>query len=183
MVTAQQKTAEEFQQDLNQEFANPEETPLTEDALAEFKELPFFRINNDFIVNAKFVRAEGSTPFEMKTTTDRRPIYEKYGEAHFDLEGESFVLTIYQSHKSRDSEQYKNYLFLPFTDATNGEETYGGGRFIDLLIPNDNSILIDFNQAYNPLCAYNKKYSCPIPPTENDIAIRIEAGVQYESDH
>ena len=69
-------------------------------------------------------------------------------------------------------------MFLPFTDLTNGEETYEGGRYIELEIPDKNYIVIDFNKAYNPYCAYNYIYSCPIPPEENDLKIEIKAGVK-----
>ena len=178
-ASAQLKSAEEFQQELNEEFRNPEESPLLAEDLEKFEGLPFFEINNEFIIQAKFLRTEGAEPFEMKTTTDRLPIYEKYGEAHFNINDKPYILSIYQSHKTREMEEYQNYLFLPFTDATNGNETYGGGRFIDLMIPDDNRIVIDFNQAYNPLCSYNHKYSCPIPPKGNGLDIRIEAGVKY----
>ena len=69
-------------------------------------------------------------------------------------------------------------MFLPFTDAGNGDESYGGGRYIELRIPEKDTIIIDFNKAYNPYCAYNHKYSCPIPPIENNIPIEIKAGVK-----
>lgn len=176
---AQNQNAAEFQKKLNEEYANPEETPLLKEDLEKFEGLPFFEINDKFIVTARFIRTAESKPFEMKTTTERLPIYEKYGEAHFEIEGKAYVLSIYQGHKTREMEEYKNHLFLPYTDATNGNESYGGGRFIDLLIPEGNEIIIDFNKSYNPLCAYNHKYSCPIPPQENDLNLRIEAGVKY----
>ena len=78
------------------------------------------------------------------------------------------------------TEKYKNYLFLPFTDLSNDEESYAGGRFIDLEIPEGNEIAIDFNRAYNPYCAYNDKYSCPIPPKENFLNMKILGGVAYK---
>ncbi|MNH33262.1 hypothetical protein D3C86_1572800 [compost metagenome] len=114
----------------------------------------------------------------MPTTTARKPVYEKYGEAHFKLNGKDLVLSIYQSHSLREKAEYKDHLFLPFMDLTNGEESYGGGRFLDLTIPEDDTIVIDFNKAYNPYCAYNHKYSCPIPPKENDMNTEIKAGVK-----
>jgi uncharacterized protein (DUF1684 family) len=75
-------------------------------------------------------------------------------------------------------EEYKNYLFIPFTDATSGTHTYEGGRYIDISIPEitDNKIIIDFNKAYNPYCCYTPGYSCPIPPKENALTIAINAG-------
>ncbi len=78
---------------------------------------------------------------------------------------------------------FENYLFLPFTDLTNGNGTYGGGRYIDLEIPKGDTMVIDFNKSYNPYCAYNGKYSCPIPPKENDLNIAIKAGVKNYSKH
>ncbi len=73
---------------------------------------------------------------------------------------------------------YKNYLFLPFTDLTSGEESYGGGRYIDLETTDifNNKVIIDFNKAYNPYCAYASGYNCPIPPRENDLPVAVKAG-------
>ena len=114
----------------------------------------------------------------MKTTTDRTSKERVFGVIEFELKGERYTLNIYQGEDSLKDEAYKDYLFLPFLDATNGEETYGGGRYIDLRIPDGDTIIIDFNKAYNPLCVYNKKYSCPIVPRENYVSARIEAGVK-----
>jgi len=175
VVTGIQK----FQDELNAEFRNSEETPLTEEDLATFTGLPFYPMDTAFYVVARFERAVDAVPFEMKTTTARKPIYELYGIAYFTIQGKPFQLQIYQNHKLRETEEYKDYLFLPFTDLTSGDESYPGGRFIDLKIPKGDTIIIDFNKAYNPLCAYNHKYSCPIPPAENFLDVAITAGVKY----
>jgi len=172
-----QKEILDFQKQMNLEFADPTESPLLKKDLKKFKSLNFFPIDVIYRVEAQFLKADQSMPFEMMTTTGRKPIYEKYGEAHFELNGKTFVLTIYQSHSLREMEEFKSYLFLPFTDRTNGKGSYAGGRFIDLEIPEENLIVIDFNKAYNPYCAYNERYSCPIPPKENDLDIEIRAGV------
>ena len=87
-------------------------------------------------------------------------------------------MNLYQSLDLKKIEEYKDALFLPFTDLTSGVDSYGGGKYIDLKIPQGTTITIDFNRAYNPYCAYNHKYSCPIPPQENDLAIEIRAGVK-----
>jgi len=172
-----------YRNQLNKEFADPEESPLTEEDRKEFKELHFFPIDLNYRIEARFVRTKGEKPFEMPTSTDRKPIYEKYGEAHFKIDSQAFVLSIYQSHRLRTMEKYRNHLFLPFNDWTNGEETYGGGRFLDLKIPEGDTIIIDFNKAYNPYCAYNHKYSCPIPPEENKLEVAIKAGVKAFGEH
>ena len=119
----------------------------------------------------------------MKTSTDRLPEYVKYGEASFEIEDEKIILNIYQNIKYSKIEEYKDDLFLPFTDYTSGDGSYCGGRYIDLKIPDNEFIILDFNKSYNPYCAYNKKYSCPIPPIENDIVLRIEAGIKDFSEH
>jgi uncharacterized protein (DUF1684 family) len=170
---------QKFQADLNAEFANREESPLTEEDFATFTGLPFYPIDTAFYIVARFERAVDAQPFEMKTTTARRPVYEVYGTATFIIKGETFQLQIFQNHKLRETEEYRDYLFLPFTDLTSGNGSYPGGRFIDLKIPVGDTIIIDFNKAYNPLCAYNHKYSCPIPPPENFLNVAITAGVKY----
>lgn len=167
-----------FQEHLNSEYANPEESPLTVEDLEKFEALEFFKIDTSFIVEPEFVRTPYESPFEMPTTTDRKPIYVKYGEAYFDLKGKSFKLNIYQNQELITKDDYVDYLFIPFTDTTNGDTSYSGGRYLDLRIPTGNTISLNFNKAYNPYCAYNGKYSCPIPPSENDISIAISAGVK-----
>ena len=114
----------------------------------------------------------------MPTTRKRveQPIYEKYGEVHFTLNGQEIKLPVYQSHSLREDEEWKNYLFLPFKDATNGKITYGGGRYLELWYTGGDTIVVDFNRAYNPYCAYNYNYSCPIVPKANWLDIPIEAG-------
>lgn len=167
-----------FQKQINSEYKDDKESPLLEKDLKKFKTLDFYPINENFFVVAKFVRTPDEKPFEMPTTTERKPVYVKYGEAHFSIDGKNFKLNIYQSQDLKKIEKYKNSLFLPFTDLTSGVESYGGGRYVDLQIPDGDLISIDFNTAYNPYCAYNHKYSCPIPPQENDLTIEIKAGVK-----
>ena len=167
-----------FQKHLNSEYADPEESPLTSEDLKKFKELDFFDIDTSYVIEAEFVRTPYESPFAMPTTTDRMPVYVKYGEAYFELEGRSFKLNIYQNQELMKSAEYADYLFIPFTDKTNGEISYGGGRYLDLRIPNGNTITLNFNKAYNPYCAYNGKYSCPIPPSENDLSVAVPVGVK-----
>jgi uncharacterized protein (DUF1684 family) len=116
--------------------------------------------------------------FTMPTTTDRLPVYVQYGLVSFNLNGQEFNMPIFQNQSLVLTEEYEDYLFFPFTDLSNGFESYGGGRYIDLRLPNSDEIRIDFNKSYNPYCAYNGKYSCPIPPRSNDMNIEINAGVK-----
>ena len=169
---------EKFQKDLNTEYADVKNSPLMAEDLAVFKTLDFYPISEKFFVIAKFVRTENEKPFEMKTSTTRKPMYVKYGEAHFEIDGKPFQLNIYQNIELSKLEEYKDYLFLPFSDLTCGKESYIGGKYIDMKTPTGDTIVIDFNKAYNPLCAYNHKYSCPKVPLENDLKIEIKAGVK-----
>ena len=168
----------QFRQELNNHFADTASSPLPEAERKTFSGLEFYPVDLEYRITAKFIRTPGEDPFGMATTTERLPVYVKYGEAHFSHDGKDIILNIYQNVKLSESEEYRDYLFLPFNDLTNGEETYGGGRYIDLKIPAGDTIIIDFNQAYNPYCAYNHKYSCPVPPRENRMEVEIRAGVK-----
>lgn len=165
-----------FQNTLNQEFLNKETSILLPEDFGNFEGLEFYPINLKFRVTASFVRTPGEKPFLMPTTTDRLPEYVKYAELHFEIDNQIFVLEVFQN--TNPKEGYENYLFLPFTDLTSGNGSYGGGRYMDIFEPDGDEIILDFNQSYNPYCVYNSKYSCPIPPEQNDIKIRIEAGIK-----
>ncbi|MDT0644448.1 DUF1684 domain-containing protein [Zunongwangia sp. F363] len=172
------KSAKAYQMHLNEEFRNPEESPLSEEEIKEFKGLEFFKIDTAYTVEANFVRTPGEAPFVMPTTTERQPVYVKYGELYFFLKGKKRKLNVYQNQSFLSDPELYDYLFVPFTDDTNGETTYSGGRYMDLRIPEGDSIILDFNKAYNPYCAYSGNYSCPIPPEENHLDAEIAAGVK-----
>lgn len=172
-----------FQQELDAEYRDPARTPLSAEARAAFQGLPFFPADYRYCVEATFVRDSTSVPFKMKSTGLREPEYRKYGELHFTLQGRKLKLSLYQGLDLMHKPGYEDYLFIPFTDPTNGHDTYGGGRYIDFRIPKTRQVVLDFNRAYNPYCAYNAsgKYSCPVPPAENQLPVAIRAGVR--SDH
>ena len=167
-----------FQKALNDHYKDKVHSPLTKKQRRRFKGHQFYAIDSNYKVTAKFVRTPMEQNFEMKTTTDRKPIYKKYGEVHFEISGKKLVLSVYQNQANLKSEKYKNHLFLLFTDKTNGHGSYYGGRYIDLEIPDGDTIVIDFNKSYNPYCHYNSRYSCPIPPSENNLDIEIKAGIK-----
>ena len=170
--------AEKFQSELNKSYADSLKSPLMKDDLKQFKGLDFYPIDEKYIVEAIFIRTKREKSFKMKTTTSRTPMYKKYGELHFSIDGKELKLNVYQNADLKKKPGYDDYLFLPFSDLTCGKDSYIAGRYIDMRIPKSEKVIIDFNQAYNPYCAYNERYSCPIPPKENDLPIRIEAGVK-----
>ena len=167
-----------FQKELNKEYKDPETSPLPDRYRKDFETLDFFPPDTNYVITAEFIRTPDALPFSMPTTTERESMEVVYGIAKFNLNGEAVELEIYQSPELIEQEKYRKYLFLPFTDETNGKDTYEGGRYLDLTIPEGKDIILDFNKAYNPYCAYNKKYSCPLVPSVNHISTRIEAGVR-----
>ncbi|MGE5383468.1 MAG: DUF1684 domain-containing protein [Omnitrophica WOR_2 bacterium] len=160
----------------DKEFLNPEESPLTSDGMASFVGLSYFKPDKKYVIYAKLVRKTSPDTIKMKTTTERLPLYIVYGDATFNINGKQHQLTIYRNVGLMTKEGYEDYLFVPFTDQTSGNESYGGGRYIDARIPANDTIVLDFNKAYNPYCCYSKKYSCPIPPSQNYIDAKIKAG-------
>jgi uncharacterized protein (DUF1684 family) len=179
-ISKEEKEVKKFQKELNEEYLNPKETPLRGDNFANFKEHPFFPFDLKYRISAKFAKTENSQPFEIPTSSGKTKQYKEYGKASFELDGKPYTLTLYQSLDLMKQEKYKDYLFLPFRDATNEKETYGGGKYMDLKIPKGNTIVLDFNQSYQPYCAYNAyDYNCPIVPEENKLPVEIRAGVMY----
>jgi len=167
-----------FQKKLNTEFKNPETSPLPDRYRKDFDGLEFFAPDTTLIVLARLELTPNALPFDMPTTTERLSREVVYGIAYFTLNGSPQQLEIYQNKELNLQEGYEDYLFLPFTDETNGETSYMGGRYLDLRIPSGTYIEINFNKAYNPSCVYNKKYSCPIVPSVNALDFKIEAGVK-----
>jgi uncharacterized protein len=168
-----------FQEKLNKSYADPDKSPLSKEKLQEFEGLPFFPIDENYRVVSTFQKLPKVDLHTFKTSDNRLRDYEKYGIATFTLDGQEMQLTLFKSISKVITPGYENSLFLPFTDLTNGKETYGGGRYMDVEIPEGDSIVLDFNKSYNPYCAYSTNYSCPIPPKENDLPVYIKAGIKH----
>lgn len=168
----------EFQEKLNNEFRDPETSPLPDRYRKDFNGLDFFAPDSTYLITAKLTRTPEALPFFMPTSTGGQTEETVYGKISFVLEGKMHELEVYRNMELMQQEKYKNYLFLPFSDRTNGEETYEGGRYLDLTVPEGDTILLDFNKAYNPYCAYNAKYSCPLVPKQNRLDTEIRAGVK-----
>jgi len=141
--------------------------------------MSFFPVNEKYRINCKFERTINSPWFRMESSGQIKRNYRVYGIIHFTINDTSVALNIYQSQDLMVTQQYRDHLFIPFTDATSGEETYESGRYIDLEINDikNDKLLVDFNKAYNPYCAYvSGKFNCPVPPAENRLVVAIRAG-------
>lgn len=167
-----------YQKEQNAKFKDATTSPLTNKDRKNFKGLDFFKFDSTFVVEALLKRTPESEWFHMKTTTERLSKERVFGILTFEINGETYSLNVYQGEENMQTEGLEDYLFLPFLDDTNGEESYGGGRYIDLRIPESDTITIDFNRAYNPLCVYNEKFSCPLVPRINYLPIEVKAGVK-----
>ena len=171
----------EYQQKLNAQYKDATKSPLKKKDLRNFKGLDFFPIDSSFIVIAQLKRTPDTPYLAMATTTERKPYYREYGTLSFTLKGKDLTLTLYQSLEEYNDPKYKDYLFLPFTDETSGEGSYGGGRYMDVFestINSNDTIELNFNNTYNPYCAYNEKYSCPLTPRKNHLDVAIKAGIK-----
>jgi uncharacterized protein (DUF1684 family) len=177
-VSSKLQAIVDYQEAQNEEFRDPDTSPLPDRYRKDFEGLDFFPADTNYVVTAHFERTPDAQPFLMPTTTDRQSEEVVYGIARFTLNGVEHKLEVYQGLDLKEEEGFEDYLFLPFMDLTNGEETYGGGRYIDLTIPSGDTLVIDFNRAYNPYCVYNKKYSCPLVPRQNFMNTKVMAGVR-----
>lgn len=167
----------EFQKQLNASFKDATTTPFNNSDLKKFRGLDFFQIDSNYIVKAEIMLINNAKKIKLNTSTGSKLNVIKFAELIFIINTQEYKLSAF---KYVDSNDYPpNHLFVPFLDKTNGDETYGGGRYLDLFQDSTGKITIDFNNSYNPLCAYNESYSCPIVPKENFLDISVKAGVKY----
>lgn len=167
-----------WQIEMNSTFKDASISPLTDKDRKYFEGLDFFELDSSYVVKAHLKETPDSEFFNMRTTTSRVSQERVYGILSFEMNDKIFQLNVYQGKEALETKGREDYLFLPFLDNTNGDLTYGGGRYIDLRIPEGDSITIDFNKSYSPLCAYNEKYSCPIVPRINYLDTEVKAGVK-----
>lgn len=148
-------------------FESDSQSPLTPAQKADFDGLKYFPVNEDLRFELEIKPFEEQQQIKMLTSTGDLRDFIRYGQVEFSVEGQQVSLTIYANAHG---------FFVPFVDAQAGEETYGAGRYLDPELSEDGKLTLDFNLAYNPFCAYNEMYSCPIPPAENRLKVAIKAG-------
>lgn len=171
----------DFQNELNREYKTLDETPLRGENFEKFKRHPFFPINKKYYVVARLEKATSEKKMIMPTSSGKSKSFTEYAKAYFKLNGKNLELTLYTNDALQNNPQYANLVFLPFRDLTNEDKTYGGGRYLDLEKVDGDTMMIDFNKAYQPYCAYNAyDYSCPLVPDQNKLNVAIEAGVMYD---
>ena len=167
---------EQFRADYALKFKNSlSKAPLTVDQL---EQMDYFAPDSTYRLTARFERTPDEQPFEIPTSSGKTKPFVKYGIFKFQIAGKDYQLAVYRNLRATQMPIYRDLLFLPFQDLTNGDSTYGGGRYIDLKIGDIQygSFVLDFNKAYNPYCAYGDGWNCPIPPIENILDVAILAG-------
>ncbi|QXV66944.1 DUF1684 domain-containing protein [Mucilaginibacter sp. 21P] len=157
------------------DFLSDAHSPLKQEDL---NNLNFYDADSTYKVSADVQLTPGEIPFQMPTFSGTAQTYVRFAKAKFNLQGKAYELNLYRSIALMQTPALANYLFSPFTDDTNGSETYQGGRYIDMQTTDirNGKMEIDFNKAYNPYCAYSAGYQCPIPPRENFLPLKITAG-------
>lgn len=159
-----------FRENKDLSFRSVTRSPLPDSLRRAFNKLAYYAPARDYEITAAFTPQERAAPVAMPMTTGTQEPYYVKGTASFELAGQTHTLTLFQKAGTTS-----DTLFIPFTDQTNGFETYGGGRYLDA-VPNGKTIVLDFNKAYSPFCAYNPEFACPMPPAENRLKVKIPAG-------
>jgi uncharacterized protein (DUF1684 family) len=166
-TTDSSDTLDAFRAAKDQFFKTNSQSPLTREQKKSFKGLNYFPENPALRFDAVVEVFSDPQEIEMQTSSGDVRVYQRYGQFHFEVEGQDAVLTIYADEGG---------FFLPFVDSLAGKETYGAGRYLEPQALSANQFQIDFNLAYNPYCAYNDQWSCPLTPFENRIKAPIRAG-------
>ncbi|GAC1594870.1 MAG: DUF1684 domain-containing protein [Hymenobacter sp.] len=157
----------------NRSFRQGSNSPLSAAQKAHFDSLKYYPADLAYVIDAAVSRNANPDTMLIQMSDNRAEKYINWGKATFNIHNKPQQAGLYLKATGKDST-----LFIPFTDDTNGHETYGGGRYLDVPLPapGTTEIKLDFNQAYNPYCAYNNEYSCPVPPAENRLPVAIPAG-------
>src|SRR5574341_439641 len=157
----------DFRAEKDDFFAHHPQSPLTPEQKRAFTGLKYFPEHEDLRLEVQVKRLFEQEPMQMQTSTGGVQMYVRYGRFTFQMDGQDAELTIYQN---------ENGYFLPFVVSLAGKETYPAGRYLEPEPLSGSRFLVDFNLAYNPLCAYNEMWSCPITPAENRLKVPIRAG-------
>ncbi|MBG8552536.1 DUF1684 domain-containing protein [Hymenobacter guriensis] len=167
-------------QEKNDAFRRVDGSPLSQEQRDTFDSLRYFAPNKTYQLEAQLETFPRRDTVQMALTDGKADAYLRWGRAKFILDKQEYQLTLFLKADGQDST-----LFVPFTDKTNGFTTYGGGRYLDAALPaaDATELVLDFNEAYNPYCAYNDSYACPVPPTDNRLPVAIEAGEKEFHSH
>jgi len=160
---------DDFRRAKDEFFRDEPDSPLAASQRQAFAGLAYYDENPALALELEARPFEERELLSMQTSTGGEATYERWGRIEFEVEGEAAALTLFR-------DPHAGHFFLPFQDANAGGETYGAGRYLEVEPAGDGRLWVDFNYAYNPYCAYNEHWSCPIPPAENRLKVAIRAG-------
>jgi len=163
-----------FREEKDKFFLHDHHSPLDDEQKSDFSGLRYFTENPDLRIEVEIERFPEGDRIPIQTNTGAVQNYDRFGRFHFMVDGEDVELTVFQNEHG---------FFLPFADSLAGQETYGAGRYLEPELLSDGQLLVDFNLAYNPYCAYNANWSCPITPAENRLSVPIRAGEKVFEQH
>lgn len=163
-----------FREEKDKFFLHDHQSPLDDEQRRDFSGLRYFAENPDLRIEVDIERFPEGEQVPIQTNTGAVQNYDRFGLFRFTVDGEDVELTVFQNEHG---------FFLPFADSLAGQETYGAGRYLEPELLSDGRLLIDFNLAYNPYCAYNANWSCPITPAENRLKVAIRAGEKVFEQH
>jgi len=151
---------------------------LAKDIKADTSKVDFYAFNKELLLTATVEMLKDEPTFQMITSSGMKKEAQKFVKVMFSYNGESFSLFGYQLTKLKENKELADHFFIPFKDATTGKTTYASGRYLDFKAGDikDGKLVIDFNKAYNPYCAFTDGFNCPIPPKENTLQLAVEAG-------
>lgn len=173
--------AAKYQKELRAFYENPETTPLSAEDKQHFKGITFFPMTEKYVAQAQYSPIANGKVIDFPTSAKKIKQYRELGTAAFTIDNKPQVLTLYVPAETIPGSE--NLVFIPFRDATSGMTSYGAGRYLELSMQDlaKEPLILDFNRAYNPYCAYSGDYNCPIPPENNTLSVKIEAGVSYNN--
>ena len=161
----------DFRKRKDEQFKTPD-GPLTEEQRQIFQRLSYYLPNPKLVFhNLPIESLESEETVEIQTSAGDTQSFKKIGRIRFSVDGNDYNLSVYKS-----TDFFNPTYFLPFKDAASGKEAYGAGRYMDIEVKNNTIPELDFNYAYNPYCAYNENWRCPITPEENRLSVAIDAG-------
>jgi uncharacterized protein (DUF1684 family) len=163
----------EFRNNKDEFFARDHHSPLTDTQKSNFHGLDYFPEVESLRLKVKVDKFDEKEEISMQTSTGDFQSFQRYGRFRFSVDGQDAELTVYLNEHG---------YFLPFVDSMAGQETYPAGRYLDPEPQQDGSFIIDFNLAYNPYCAYNERWSCPLTPSENRVQLPLRAGEKIFND-
>jgi len=179
------KKIEHHHREKDEAFKYADWSPIDPHQRSDFQGLSYFPPDEHWRAKAKITRLKSPEIFDMPTSTGEMRKQVRYAKLEFGTPNGPGTLFAYKDagHTHGGGHREDRSLFVPFRDATSAKETYGAGRYLDLEEPEGDEIVVDFNLAYNPYCAYNESYSCPLPPAENWLPFRVDAGEKNFAGH